>query len=111
MNLTAGSLEKSVDIITNLEVNEERMLQNIEITKGLIYAEIVSLQLSKSIGKMPAHEAVKKACMLAQQRQKHLKEVVRELHPQLENIDELFKPENAIGNSIEWVEKIINNYS
>ena len=43
--------------------------------------------------------------------QKHLKEVVRELHPQLENIDELFKPENAIGNSIEWVEKIINNYS
>lgn len=111
MNLTAGSLEKSVDVITNLEVNEERMLQNIEITKGLIYAEIVSLQLSKSIGKMPAHEAVQKACILAQQKQKHLKEVVREMYPQLENIDELFNPENAIGNSVVWVENLLKKYS
>ncbi|MDB2701483.1 3-carboxy-cis,cis-muconate cycloisomerase [Flavobacteriaceae bacterium] len=111
MNLTAGSLEKSVDVITNLEVNEERMLQNIEITKGLIYAEIVSLQLSKAIGKMPAHEAVQKACVLAQQKQKHLKEVVREMYPQLENIDELFNPENAIGNSVVWVENLLKKYS
>ena len=111
MNLTAGSLEKSVDVITNLEVNEERMLQNIEITKGLIYAEIVSLQLSKSIGKMSAHEAIQKACMLAQQKQKHLKEVVREMYPQLENIDELFNPENAIGNSVVWVENLLKKYS
>lgn len=111
MNLTAGSLEKSVDVITNLEVNEERMLQNIEITKGLIYAEIVSLQLSKSIGKMPAHEAVKKACKQAISEGKHLKQIIIETHPEIDNIDELFYPENAIGNSIKWVEKIINNYS
>ena len=72
MNLTAGSLEKSVDLITNLEVDKERMLQNIEITNGLIYAERVSLHLSKTIGKMQAHESVKKACALAIQQQRHL---------------------------------------
>lgn len=111
MQLTAGALEKSVDLITNLEVDKKRMLQNIEITNGLIYAEKVSLQLSKSIGKMQAHESVKKACHLAIQQQKHLKEVVQEMHPQLENLDALFLPENAIGNSVEWVEKVLKKYT
>jgi len=111
MNLTGGSLEKGVDLITNLEVNKERMLKNIEVTNGLIYAEKVSLQLSKSLGKVQAHESVKKACALAIQKQKHLKDVILEMHPKLENIDELFKPENAIGNSVVWVEQVLNAYS
>ncbi|RAJ15898.1 3-carboxy-cis,cis-muconate cycloisomerase [Arenibacter echinorum] len=111
MNLTGGSLEKSVDLITNLEVDKDRMLQNIEITNGLIYAEKVSLYLSKSIGKMQAHESVKKACTLALQQQKHLKEVVQEMHPQIESIEDLFKPENAIGNSVVWTENILKKYS
>lgn len=111
MNLTGGSLEKSVDLITNLEVNKDRMLQNIELTNGLIYAEKVSLYLSKSLGKMQAHESVKKACTLALQQQKHLKEVVQEMHPQIESIEDLFKPDNAIGNSVVWTENILKKYS
>ena len=111
MNLTAGSLEKSVDLIINLEVDKERMLQNIEITNGLIYAERVSLHLSKTLGKMQAHESVKKACALAIQQQRHLKEVVLEMHPQIINIDALFEPISAIGNSLVWVENILKKYS
>lgn len=110
MQLAAGSVEKSVDLISNLEVDKERMLQNIGITNGLIYAEKVSLQLSKSIGKMQAHEAVKKACSKAIQQQKHLKEVVEVMYPHLEQLNELFKPENAIGNSVEWVENVLHKY-
>jgi 3-carboxy-cis,cis-muconate cycloisomerase len=104
-------MEKSIDLIENLEVDKQRMLQNIELTQGLIYAERVSLELSKSIGKMQAYESVQKACRIAIKDQKHLKLVVLDMHPQLENIDELFKPEKAIGNSIKWVEKITNKYS
>lgn len=111
MNLTGGSLEKSVDLITHLEVDKDRMLQNIELTNGLIYAEKVSLYLSKSLGKMQAHESVKKACTLALQQQKHLKEVVQEMHPQIESIEDLFKPDNAIGNSMVWTENILKKYS
>lgn len=111
MNLTGGSLEKGVDLISNLEVDKKRMLNNIEITNGLIYAEKVSLYLSKSLGKMQAHEAVKKACNIAVQQQKHLKEVVVEMHPQLKNNSELFQPENAIGNSVAWVEHLLKSYS
>ncbi|MBC3846303.1 3-carboxy-cis,cis-muconate cycloisomerase [Winogradskyella echinorum] len=111
MNLTSGSLVKSVDLIGNLEVDKDRMLQNIEITNGLIYAERVSLYLSKSLGKMQAHESVKKACATAIQKHKHLKDVVLEMYPKIENIEELFKPENAIGNSVSWVETLLKKYS
>ena len=111
MKLVGGSLEKSVDLIIHLEVDKERMLQNLEVTNGLIYAEKVSLHLSKNLGKMQAHESVKKACVTAIQQQKHLKEVVREMHPKLEHIDELFKPENAIGNSVTWVENVLKKHS
>lgn len=111
MNLTGGSMEKAVDLITNLEVDKERMLQNIEITNGLIYAEKVSLYLSKTLGKMQAHESVKKACTIAMQQQKHLKEVVLEMHPLLKNNNELFEPKNAIGNSVAWVEHVLKSYS
>ncbi|PKQ44529.1 3-carboxy-cis,cis-muconate cycloisomerase [Confluentibacter flavum] len=110
IGLTAGSLEKSIDLIQNLEVDSKRMLKNIEITNGLIYAEKVSFILSKTIGKMQAHEAIKKSCQLSISSGKHLKEIISEAHPEIENIEELFKPENVIGNSIEWVEKILKSY-
>lgn len=110
IGLTAGSLEKSIDLIQNLEVDSKRMLDNIEITNGLIYAEKVSFLLSKTIGKMQAHEAIKKSCQLSISSGKHLKEIISEAYPEIENIEELFKPENVIGNSIEWVEKILKSY-
>ncbi len=110
MGLTAGSLEKSVDLIQHLEVHPERMLKNIEITNGLIYAEKVSLQLSKTIGKLQAHESVKKACDKSVKEQRHLKSVISEMHPDIGNIDRLFQPENSIGNSISWVDELLKTY-
>lgn len=111
IGLTCGSLEKSIDLIENLEVDTERMLQNVEITNGLIYAEKVAFVLSNTLGKMQAHEAIKKACKRSISEGKHLKQIIIETHPEIDNIDELFQPENAIGNSIEWVENILKKYN
>lgn len=111
IGLTAGSLEKSIDLIQNLEVDTKRMLENIEITNGLIYAEKVSFALSTTLGKMQAHEAVKKACKLSITTAKHLKEIITEEYPELASIETLFQPENAIGNSVQWVENILKNYT
>ena len=107
MLLSAGSLEKTVDLISGLEVNEKRMLENIEITQGLIFAENVSLALASKMGKIQAHELVEKACKSAISKNKHLKEVLIENNVELENLEELFKPENSIGNSVEIVDSIL----
>jgi 3-carboxy-cis,cis-muconate cycloisomerase len=87
------------------------MLTNIEITQGLIFAENVSLALASKIGKIQAHELVEKACKNAISKKKHLKEVLIENSVELENLDELFNPENSIGNSIEIVDAILLSQS
>lgn len=59
--LTAGSIERSIELIASLEVDDKRMLQNLELTKGLIYAENISLALAIKMGKINAHELVEKS--------------------------------------------------
>lgn len=108
MLLTAGSIERAIELIESLEVDKQRMLLNLELTKGLIYAENVSLALATKIGKINAHELVEKACKSAISQQKHLKEVLEEMNIDLPNLEALFKPENSIGNSLEMIDEILN---
>lgn len=110
MLLTAGSLEKTTELIGGLEVDEKRMLANIEITQGLIFAENVSLALASKIGKIQAHELVEKACKTAISKNRHLKEILIENNTEIENLDDLFNPENSIGNSVEIVDAILKKY-
>ena len=105
--LTAGSIERGIELIASLEVDDKRMLQNLELTKGLIYAENISLALAIKMGKINAHELVEKACKLAISQQKHLKEILKEMNIDLPNLEELFKAENSIGNSLEIIDEIL----
>jgi 3-carboxy-cis,cis-muconate cycloisomerase len=109
--LTAGSLEISVNLIQNLEVDKARMLSNIEMTNGLIYAEMASFELAKSMGKIQAHETVQKACQTTLAKGKHLQEVLAAMNLEIEDLDGLFQPENAIGNAMEWTENVIRKYA
>ncbi len=110
LQLTAGSVEKTIDLIIGLEVDEKRMLVNLEITNGLIYAENVSLALAPKMGKHQAHELVEKACKSAIYQQKHLKIVLQEMNIELPNMEELFNPKNSIGNSLEIIDNILEKY-
>jgi 3-carboxy-cis,cis-muconate cycloisomerase len=107
MTLTAGSVERAIELVGGLEVDEKRMLANLEVTKGLIYAENVSLALAPKMGKMQAHELVEKACKTAIHQQKHLKEILLDLQLDVPDLEELFKPENSIGLSLELIDTVL----
>lgn len=111
MMLTGGSVERTIELIEGLEVDEKRMLANLELTKGLIYAENVSLALAPKMGKTQAHELIEKACRQAIAQQKHLKEILSEMSLDLPNLDELFMPANSIGNSLDIIDEILDNLS
>lgn len=110
MTLTAGTVERAIELLEGLEVDEKRMLANLELTQGLIYAESVSLALAPKMGKNQAHEWVEKACKTAITQQKHLKEVLLELKIDVPSVDELFKPENALGLSLEMIDKVLKKF-
>ena len=112
LGLSAGMVEKSLELLKGLEVDEDRMLSNLDLTKGLIYAETVALTLAGKIGKQAAHELIKSACKKATLNQQHLKETLEIHYPETSDLElnQLFSPENAIGRSLEIIDEILANY-
>jgi len=110
LKLTAGSLEKTQELIMGLEVDKDRMLQNLDLTHGLIFAENVSIALAESVGKLNARELVKKACKSAIAQKKHLKMVLYEMDLNLPDLDLLFDAEKSTGNSAAIIDDILSKY-
>lgn len=110
MMLTAGAVERAIELLKNLEVDEKRMLVNLDLTKGLVYAENVSLALAPKIGKTQAHELIEKACKQAIAQQMHLKEILSEMSLDLPNLEDLFMPVHSIGNSLDIIDEILDNH-
>lgn len=114
VQLTAGSLESCFLLLDSLEVDTNRMLQNIEATNGLIFAENVSLALAVKIGKADAHHLVEKACKTAVVEKKHLKDILEKdsivaqyLPPSV--LADLFNPKNSIGLNDALIDRVLNS--
>ncbi|MCU7549784.1 3-carboxy-cis,cis-muconate cycloisomerase [Chitinophagaceae bacterium LB-8] len=113
VQLTAGSLRKATEVTNGLEVDKEQMLRNIEITKGLIFAENISLALAEKIGKQEAHELIEKCCQEVQRSGMHLKNIVLEntvmrQYLTSSEIEGLFDPVRSIGLCEEWIKRVLN---
>lgn len=60
--LTAGALKQACFMLSGLEVNTEKMKQNLDSTKGLIVAEAVMMALAPRVGRQVAHDWVYESC-------------------------------------------------
>lgn len=113
VQLTAGALNKAVELLDGLEINRRQMLQNLELTKGLIYAENISLALVPFMGRLEAHELIAGACREAKSGKAHLKEVCMN-HPVIskwlkkEEIENLFDPAHSLGHSDEFINSVLS---
>jgi 3-carboxy-cis,cis-muconate cycloisomerase len=112
IKLTGGTLNQALVLTNGLEVNVEKMRQNLENTEGLIYAENVSLALAGKIGKMEAHELVEKWCKNALEKRVHLKVYISDKKEIIEHftpaqLADLFDPKNSIGLSNLLIDNVL----
>jgi 3-carboxy-cis,cis-muconate cycloisomerase len=112
MRLSGGALHHLAEMLPQLEVHKARMLANLELTRGLIFAEAVSMALADRMGKMPAHLLLEAASKKARIENRHLKEVLREDpglrgHLTPADIESLFDVRNYLGNAEQFVEQIV----
>ncbi|MDX2071753.1 MAG: 3-carboxy-cis,cis-muconate cycloisomerase [Haliscomenobacter sp.] len=110
--LTAGALQQALHMTNGLEVNTQRMLRNLELTNGLIYAENVALALAEKIGKAAAHEHVEGLCKQVVQTGGHLKMLVRAdaivgKYFSSSDIDHLFDPANSLGDCDRLIDAVL----
>ncbi|VUC37339.1 unnamed protein product [Clonostachys rosea] len=107
--VAVGALHQAQFVLSGLVVDEERMLSNLNSTKGLIVGEAVMMELARHVGRQQAHDVVYAACKDAIENNKTLssalerkKLVVNSLG--VEKIESLCNPINYLGASQRMVD-------
>jgi len=112
VRLAGGALHHLANMLPGLQVNTARMRENLDATRGLIFAEAVTMALSDRLGKMPAHMLVEAACKKALTEKRHLKEVLLQepgLHGYLTpaDLEGLFDVRNYLGSADEFIRGVL----
>ncbi|MBS7606984.1 adenylosuccinate lyase [Candidatus Bathyarchaeota archaeon] len=100
-------------VLSNLEVDEDRMQRNIDITEGRIMSEAVMIALTrKGMSRQDAHELLRQLTIKSISEKISFRdallsnEAVRSLLTEKE-IDEALDPKNYLGTTIEQIENAI----
>jgi 3-carboxy-cis,cis-muconate cycloisomerase len=112
VRLSAGALHHITDAIAGLEIDTERMRQNLELSQGLIFAEAVTMMLAKHVGKQAAHEIIEASSRTAIAEKKHLRDVLLDdpgvtAHLGRGEIESRFEPLNSTGVAGQFIERAI----
>ncbi|HEY6769878.1 MAG TPA: 3-carboxy-cis,cis-muconate cycloisomerase [Candidatus Sulfotelmatobacter sp.] len=111
--LSAGALHQMARIIPELEIDAARMKKNIDESRGLIFAEAVTVALARHIGKSAARKLLDSASTQARDSGTHLREVLAENNDVMcvlnaAELERLFTPEHSLGVAQELVDRVIN---
>ena len=110
--LCSGALDRINDTVAGLEIDAERMRENLAATHGLIFAEAVTMALGRHIGRMPAYQLIEGACRRAVEEQRPLRDVLNTdpsvtAHLPGSELDRLFDPSNYLGSTIQIVDRVL----
>ena len=116
VRLSSGALHHLAKMMPGLKINSERMAANLNATDGLVFAEAVSMDLAKRIGKLPAHELVQAECKRALAEKRHLKDVLAidvKSRPELKGMDleSLFDATKYLGSANEFIERVLQEHA
>jgi len=110
--LTAGSLHQAKFALGGLIVDEKKMAENLDISRGLIVAEAVMMGLAPDLGRQEAHDVVYDACRVANEKAMTLADALS-ADPRVSaridraTIDRLTSPRNYLGLAPQMVDRVI----
>jgi adenylosuccinate lyase len=101
-------------IISELTINKERILENIEITKGQIFAEFVlQLLISRGIPRFEAYRDIQRMAFRATETKEHFLKVLSEDESINKNIPKgelnlVFNPHNQLSASHQIIDNVLD---
>ena len=105
---------KMEQVFGGLTVNRDRMIKNIESSKGLVMAESLMMRMTeKGIGRQDAHEMIRESSMIAEDEDRQLRDVIlersdlRDLMTE-EEIRDAMDPVNYTGSSKKIVDNMVS---
>src|SRR6187551_1267571 len=112
--LSAGALHQAKFALGGLIVDSARMAQNLAMSKGLIVAEAVMMQLAPYIGRQQAHDVVYAACRVVNEKGGTLAEALGEVaevtaHFDRAAIARMTDPANYLGLAPAMVDRVLKS--
>jgi adenylosuccinate lyase len=109
--LTDYLLALMADVVGNLRVDEQRMLQNIELTQGRAMSEAVMMALArKGVNRQEAHELLRQLTIKSEVEKRQFRNILLEdklvsstLSP--DEINAALNPRNYLGTAVKQAEK------
>ena len=110
--LTAGAMAQTRFLLEGLHVNEQRMRDNIFITKGLIMSEAVMMGLGDKLGRNYAHDLVYDICRDVVKTGRPLIDLLEEnpeirKHADRKTLEKMVDPANYLGVAGEMVDRVL----
>lgn len=110
--LCGGALATARTLVADWTVDTARMRENVDITRGLIMAEAVTMALGESMGRLEAHRRVEACCREAIAQQRHLLDVLRDdtwIARTLsgETLERLTDPQHYLGAADTFVSRVL----
>ena len=104
-----GALANTAEALAGLEVDPERMRQNLDATGGLVLAERVSQLLAPRVGRREAHEIVSAAAATGSFRWALVAD--ERVGLSTEQVDVLLDPEEYLGSAGALVDRALARYA
>jgi adenylosuccinate lyase len=107
----AAALALAADLVAGMRVDERRMRANVDAQQGYVLAEPVMLALGARLGPRRAHELVHAAARRGHDAGLPFREALAgdpEISSQLSSLDELLRPERALGSAGHLVDRILD---
>jgi len=104
-----GALANTAEALAGLEVDPERMRQNLDATGGLVLAERVSQLLAPRVGRREAHEIVSAAAATGSFRWALVAD--ERVGLSAEEVDVLLDPEEYLGSAGALVDRALTRYA
>ncbi|RWB39728.1 MAG: adenylosuccinate lyase family protein [Mesorhizobium sp.] len=114
--LSAGALNQAKFALRGLVVDDKKMAENLDISRGLIVAEAVMMGLAPELGRQQAHEVVYDACRVVNETGGTLSQALA-ADPQVASridhasIERLTSPGNYLGLAPKMVDRVLASKS
>ncbi len=110
--LSAGALAQTRFVVAGLQVNEKKMRENLDITKGLIMSEAVMMGLGPAMGRNRAHDVVYDVCRQVVKTGRPLIDLLAEdkeisKHIDRKGLEKLVNPANYLAVAGEMVDRVL----
>ena len=114
IRLAAGAAAHAAELLEGLEVDADRMRANLDLTRGLPFAEAVTLALAPAIGKADAHALIEAASRRAVAEGAALIDILKSTpavtaHLSNAALATLFDPATRLGSAHGFIDRVLKD--